>query len=52
MPFVRNRGAPEGTDAVGLLVEHPSQMLEITHRGKDFLKYLTHWGADISKKPC
>ncbi len=27
-----------------LLIEHPSQMLEITHMGKDFLKYLTHRG--------
>lgn len=33
-----------------LLIEHPSQMLEITHRGKDFLKYLTHWGADLNTK--
>ena len=27
-----------------LLLQHPSNMLEITVRGKDFLKYLTHWG--------
>jgi hypothetical protein len=27
-----------------LIIRHPSEMLEITIRGKDFLKYLTHWG--------
>jgi len=27
-----------------LLLQHPSQMLEISHMGKDFLRYLTHWG--------
>ncbi len=27
-----------------LLIHHPSDMLEVTVRGKDFLKYLTHWG--------
>jgi hypothetical protein len=27
-----------------LILQHPSNMLEITWRGKDFLKYLTHWG--------
>jgi hypothetical protein len=27
-----------------LLIQYPSQMFEITVRGKDFLKYLTHWG--------
>jgi hypothetical protein len=27
-----------------LLIQHPSGMVEITVRGKDFLKYLTHWG--------
>lgn len=27
-----------------LILQHPSNMLEITVRGKDFLKYLTHWG--------
>jgi hypothetical protein len=30
-----------------LLIEHPSKMLEITVRGKDFLKYLTHWGRSV-----
>ena len=33
-----------------LLVRHPSDMLEITHRGKDFLKYLAHWGRDANAK--
>ncbi len=28
----------------GLLLWHPSGMIEITVRGKDFLKFLTHWG--------
>ncbi len=27
-----------------LLIHHQSGMVEITVRGKDFLKYLTHWG--------
>jgi len=27
-----------------LFIHHPSNMLEITIHGKDFLKYLTHWG--------
>ncbi len=27
-----------------LVIRHPSDMFEITIRGKDFLKYLTHWG--------
>lgn len=27
-----------------LILQHPSNILEITVRGKDFLKYLTHWG--------
>ncbi|HEY6767213.1 MAG TPA: hypothetical protein VI386_20825 [Candidatus Sulfotelmatobacter sp.] len=27
-----------------LLIQHPSDMFEITVRGEDFLKYLTHWG--------
>jgi len=28
----------------GKLIRHPSEMLEITVQGKDFLKYLVHWG--------
>jgi|ERR1700722_1623168 len=35
-----------------LLVRHPSEMLEITHRGKDFLKYVAHWGRDLHFKTC
>lgn len=27
-----------------LILMHPSDMIEITVRGKDFLKYLVHWG--------
>jgi hypothetical protein len=27
-----------------LVLRHPSDMLEITVKGKDFLKYCTHWG--------
>jgi hypothetical protein len=27
-----------------LLIHHPSAMVEITVRGRDFLKYLVHWG--------
>jgi len=33
-----------------LLIQHPSNMLEITHRGKDLLKYLAHWGRDAAVK--
>jgi hypothetical protein len=29
-----------------LLFRHPSDMVEITVRGKDFLKYLLHWGRE------
>lgn len=36
--------------AQGLILQHPSDMLEITVRGKDFLKYLTHWGYDASAR--
>ena len=35
-----------------LLVHHPTDMLEISHRGKDFLKYLAHWGRDTSMRAC
>jgi hypothetical protein len=28
----------------GLIIEHPGETLEITIRGKDFLKYMVHWG--------
>lgn len=33
-----------------LMIRHPSEMLEITHKGKDFLKYLAHWGANPSMR--
>lgn len=33
-----------------LLIHHPSDMLEITVRGKDFLKYLVHWGRYADDK--
>lgn len=33
-----------------LLLQHPSDMLEITHRGKDLLRYLAHWGRDANVK--
>ncbi len=33
-----------------LLIQHPSNMLEITVRGKDFLKYLTHWGRSADER--
>jgi hypothetical protein len=35
-----------------LLIQHPTNMLEMTHRGKDFVKYLAHWGRDLSLKGC
>lgn len=35
-----------------MLIHHPTDMLEITHRTKDFLKYLAHWGRDPSMKAC
>jgi len=34
----------------GLILQHPSNMLEITVRGKDFLKYLTHWGRNVEAR--
>jgi hypothetical protein len=33
-----------------LLIKHPSDMLEITYRGNDLLKYLAHWGRDANIK--
>jgi hypothetical protein len=33
-----------------LVLKHPSEMVEITLRGKDFLKYLTHWGREPKDK--
>lgn len=33
-----------------LLLRHPSEMLEITHGGRDLLRYLAHWGRDIQTK--
>ncbi len=33
-----------------LVLKHPSEMVEITVRGKDFLKYLTHWGREPKDK--
>lgn len=35
-----------------LIIQHPSAMLEITVRGKDFLKYLTHWGRLANARKC
>ena len=33
-----------------LLIVHPTNMLEITHRGRDLLNYLAHWGRDAKAK--
>ena len=33
-----------------LLIRHPSEMLEITTRGKDLIRYMAHWGRDIESK--
>jgi len=33
-----------------LLFKHPSDMIEITIRGKDFLKYLLHHGRDAEQR--
>ena len=33
-----------------ILLRHQSDMLQITHRGKDFIKYLAHWGRDATIK--
>ncbi len=30
-----------------LLIRHPSDMLEITLRGRDFLTFLAHWGWNV-----
>jgi len=34
-----------------LIIRHPTDMLEITHKSKDFLKYLAHWGRNADLKP-
>jgi hypothetical protein len=33
-----------------LIIRHASDMIEITQRGKDFLKYLLHWGKEANVK--
>ena len=33
-----------------LIKIHPSEMVEITVKGKDFLKYLLHWGRSEDSK--
>lgn len=33
-----------------LIIRYASDMIEITHRGKDFLKYLLHWGKEADAK--
>jgi len=33
-----------------LILTHPSEMVEITVRGKDFLKVLLHWGRDANQR--
>lgn len=33
-----------------LILKHPSDMVEITVRGKDFLKYLLHWGREPDQR--
>jgi hypothetical protein len=33
-------------------VSHTEDMLEISYEGKDFLKYLAHWGRNINVKNC
>jgi hypothetical protein len=34
----------------GLVLNHPTGIVEITVRGKDFLKYLVHWGREPNDK--
>jgi hypothetical protein len=33
-----------------LIIRHPSDMIEITVGGKDFLKYLLHWGREANQR--
>jgi hypothetical protein len=33
-----------------LVIRHPSDMIEITVGGKDFLKYLVHWGREADQR--
>jgi hypothetical protein len=33
-----------------LIIRHPTDMLEITIQGRDFLKYLTHWGRSADNR--
>ncbi len=40
------------TEREQLIIRHPSDMLEITLRGRDFLKYLTHWGRSADGRVC
>jgi hypothetical protein len=35
-----------------LLVHHPTDMLEMTYKAKDLLKYLAHWGRDANMRAC
>lgn len=35
-----------------LVIRHPSEMIEITHKGRDFLKYLAHYGYNHEIKAC
>ena len=35
-----------------LIIQHPSNMVEITARGRDFLKYLVHLGRYVDDKTC
>lgn len=35
-----------------LMIRHPSDMIEITHKGRDFLKYIAHYGYNPDVKAC
>jgi hypothetical protein len=35
-----------------LVIKHPSEMVELTHKGRDFLKYLAHHGYNPDLKTC
>ena len=38
------------TNQTQLVVRHPSDMLDLTYRARDFLGYIGHWGRDINER--
>jgi len=34
-----------------VLIDHPGEVVEITVKGRDFLKFIIHWGYSIERRP-